>query len=90
MFSVRCCLIKLPRIERVMGPIIGPVNLQRRTMSMFSRSVRFLFKKNLLLTNSVTSGGFMAIGDLIQQEVEYRSKKIPERYDWARAGTLAL
>lgn len=28
----------------------------------------------------------MAIGDLIQQEIEYQNKLIPERYDWQRCG----
>lgn len=28
----------------------------------------------------------MVIGDLVQQEFEYESKQISERYDWARAG----
>lgn len=56
--------------------------------SFFHRGVRFLFKRNLLLTNSITSGGFMAMGDLIQQEIEVQSKVLPSRYDWARAGTI--
>lgn len=56
--------------------------------SSFHRGVHFLFKKNLLLTNSITSGGFMAMGDLIQQEIEVQSKILPTRYDWARAGII--
>lgn len=54
--------------------------------SVFHRGVRFFFKKNLLLTNSVTSGLCMAIGDLVQQEFEYQTRVIPERYDWGRSG----
>lgn len=45
-----------------------------------------LFKRNLLLTNSITSGAFMAMGDIIQQEIEYQSHVLPKRYDWARTG----
>lgn len=56
--------------------------------SSFHRGVHFLLKKNLLLTNSITSGGFMAMGDLIQQEIEVQSKILPTRYDWARAGII--
>lgn len=50
--------------------------------------MHFLFKKYLIVTNSLTSGGFMAAGDLMQQEIEYHSKILPTRYDWARAGIL--
>ncbi|KAI8429023.1 hypothetical protein MSG28_007599 [Choristoneura fumiferana] len=53
--------------------------------AMIQRGIAFFFnKRNLLFTNSITSGSFMAIGDLIQQEIEYQNKLIPERYDWQR------
>lgn len=54
--------------------------------SYFSRGVRILFKKYLLLTNSITSGLFMTIGDVVQQEFEYQTNVIHTRYDWDRAG----
>lgn len=61
--------------------------INRFYTSAFHRGVEFFFnKKNLLLTNSFTSGAFMAIGDLIQQEIEYESKAVNVRYDWPRAG----
>ncbi|XP_050343151.1 mpv17-like protein 2 [Nymphalis io] len=58
--------------------------------STFNRGVYYLFKKNLLITNSVSSGGFMLIGDLILQEIEFQSKILPKRYDWSRAGRMLL
>ncbi|KAJ8731959.1 hypothetical protein PYW08_014689 [Mythimna loreyi] len=56
--------------------------------SIFHRGVIFFFKKNLLLTNSVTSGLCMAIGDLVQQECEYQTKVLPQRYDWGRTARM--
>ncbi|XP_049866565.1 mpv17-like protein 2 [Pectinophora gossypiella] len=55
-----------------------------KSMSLYRRSINYFFKENLLLTNSLSSGGFMALGDMIQQEYEYRQNQIPKRYDWAR------
>ncbi|XP_037302546.1 mpv17-like protein 2 [Manduca sexta] len=63
---------------------------QCRNESIFHRGVQYFFKKNLLLTNSLTSGGFLAIGDLIQQEIEFQSKILPERYDWLRAARVFI
>ncbi|XP_032511521.1 mpv17-like protein 2 isoform X1 [Danaus plexippus] len=56
--------------------------------SYFSRGVRILFKKYLLLTNSITSGLFMTIGDVVQQEFEYQTNVIHTRYDWDRAARM--
>ncbi|KOB68623.1 putative pmp22 peroxisomal membrane protein [Operophtera brumata] len=64
----------------------SPLKYHSRNRSYFHRGVKFFFKKNLLFTNSITSGGCMALGDMIQQEFEYQSKHIEKRYDWARLG----
>lgn len=69
---------------------IQSINSGNRKMSLFSRGINFFFKKNLLLTNSITSGGFMAIGDLVQQEMEYQSHILPQRYDWGRASKFII
>lgn len=45
---------------------------------------QLVFGKYLLLTNTVSSGLLMAIGDLAQQEIEYRQKILTKRYDWGR------
>ncbi|KPJ09731.1 Mpv17-like protein 2 [Papilio machaon] len=58
--------------------------------SFFHRGINILFKKNLLLTNSITSGAFMGIGDIIQQEIEYQSKVLPRRYDWPRTARMFI
>lgn len=78
MLTVCCCL--------KMKQVLGPVMLQKRHNSLFNRSVHFFCKKNLFLINTVSSGGCMGIGDLIQQEYEYRAKILSERYNWDRAG----
>lgn len=60
--------------------------MQKRTKTALSRTwFHFLFHENLLLTNSLTSGLFMAVGDLVIQEFEFRNGLIPGRYNWARA-----
>lgn len=76
MFAFRC--LQLRHSIQTKYPI--------RRHSLYHRGVYFFLKKNLLLTNSITSGGFMAIGDLVQQEIEYRTNLLPRRYDWARTG----
>lgn len=43
-----------------------------------------VFGKYLLTTNIVSSGGLMAIGDIIQQEIEYQRNMLPKRYDYGR------
>ncbi|XP_047986287.1 mpv17-like protein 2 [Leguminivora glycinivorella] len=67
------------------------IRSQHRSFSAFHRGIAILFKpKNLLLTNSITSGVFMLIGDLAQQEFEYRCHYIKERYDWARSARMLI
>ena len=82
MFSIRNSASACTRIQRS-----TPLKLQMRPLSsLYHRGVRFFFKKNLFLTNSITSGICMALGDVIQQEIEYQSKVLPYRYDWMRTG----
>ncbi|GAB0090554.1 mpv17-like protein 2 [Sergentomyia squamirostris] len=49
-----------------------------------------LFGKYLLLTNTISSGILMGFGDVMSQEIEYRSKLIAKRYDWKRIGQMFL
>ncbi|CAH0700024.1 unnamed protein product [Spodoptera exigua] len=80
MFAIRCFKTGIKQIS--------PLKLQMRKESMFHRGVTFFFKKNLFLTNSLTSGVCMALGDLIQQEFEFQTKVLPERYDWGRIARM--
>ncbi|XP_063361595.1 mpv17-like protein 2 [Cydia amplana] len=67
----------------------SPIRSQHRSISAFNRGIAVLFNpKNLLLTNSLTSGIFMFLGDLAQQEFEYRSEHLKKRYDWARSARM--
>jgi hypothetical protein len=43
-------------------------------------------KKWLLLTNTVTSGGLLALGDGLQQAIE-RKRGIAVKHDWTRSGS---
>ncbi|XP_066246159.1 mpv17-like protein 2 [Euwallacea similis] len=43
-----------------------------------------VFGKYLLHTNIISSGVLMWLGDLCQQEIEYRQRKILKRYDYGR------
>ncbi|XP_022120306.2 mpv17-like protein 2 [Pieris rapae] len=70
--------------------VITPFRSQHRAKSTFNRGVHFFFKKNLLLTNSITSGGFMVLGDLIQQEIEIHANLLPSRYDWSRTARMFI
>ncbi|XP_045764829.1 mpv17-like protein 2 [Maniola jurtina] len=75
-------------ILKKLQPLVK-VGHHKRTKSSFYRGVNFLFKKNLLLTNSITSGGFMAIGDWIQQEIEIHAKLLPA-FDWPRVARMLI
>ncbi|XP_065342999.1 mpv17-like protein 2 isoform X1 [Cloeon dipterum] len=50
---------------------------------------RLFSKKWLFLTNTITSGGLLAIGDGLQQSIE-RKSAISNKYDWARTGRMFL
>ncbi|GLV34171.1 shams [Carabus blaptoides fortunei] len=49
-----------------------------------------IFGKYLLTTNIVSSGVLLGVGDLVQQEFEYRKKLIPKRYDYERVWRMFL
>lgn len=74
---------------KMLQPALVNFRHQKRMKSTFYRGVHFLFKKNLLLTNSVTSGGFMALGDWVQQEIEIHAKLLPA-FDWHRLSTYLI
>lgn len=43
------------------------------------------FGKYLILTNTISSGFLMAMGDLIQQQIEYvKNNQHVDSYDWRR------
>lgn len=55
----------------------------RRTITV---TISRAFGKYLLLTNTLTCGLLMFIGDIVQQEIEYQRNMLPKRYDWNRIG----
>jgi len=48
------------------------------------------FGKNLLLTNIVSSGGLLVLGDFIQQKVEISQNPDKEKYDTERSARMGL
>lgn len=46
------------------------------------------FGKYLFVTNTITSGLLMAVGDILQQENEYQHGKLKERYDLKRLNRM--
>ncbi|XP_058460103.1 mpv17-like protein 2 [Malaya genurostris] len=52
---------------------------------------KLLFGRYLLLTNTISSGLLMMLGDIAAQEIELRCDDIqPRKYDWHRIGCMTL
>lgn len=47
-----------------------------------------VFGKYLIHTNIISSGVLMWVGDICQQEIEYRQGKLQKRYDYGRMSKL--
>lgn len=60
----------------------------RRTPSNPGTNV--IFGKYLLATNVISSGVLMLLGDLLQQEIEYQTLILPERYDLGRLSNTSI
>lgn len=76
------------RIKHCLKNIVRYVSHTKPTKSPIRSSVTLAFGKYLLLTNTVSSGVLMIIGDVCQQEIEYRQNKLPQRYDYGRLSML--
>lgn len=51
--------------------------------------VKKLFSKYLLLTNTVTCGGLLAVGDAFTQKIEHLGHDSSTfKYDWPRTGKV--
>ncbi|CAG0896276.1 unnamed protein product [Cyprideis torosa] len=59
-----------------------------RLWSRTQRLWKNLFSKHLLLTNTVSCGALLALGDAIQQGIEWKLHKKKQTYDWSRAGRM--
>ncbi|KAL1512889.1 hypothetical protein ABEB36_002395 [Hypothenemus hampei] len=51
---------------------------------------RLAFGKYLLSTNIISSGVLMWLGDVCQQEIEFRQGKLEKRYDYARMSRMFI
>ncbi|XP_037030886.1 mpv17-like protein 2 [Bradysia coprophila] len=54
------------------------------------KMTNLLFGKYLLATNTLSSGLLMVVGDLISQEIEFRTGTLTERYNWKRSGNMFI
>lgn len=73
-------VFNLSRVRCFSTTSVRPIRCQ------IKRTVNVVFGKYLLATNIISSGVLMAIGDVVQQEIEYQRKMLPERYDYVRTG----
>lgn len=78
MFRIKSCFTKFVRYVATSRPTKSPIR----------SGVTLAFGKYLLLTNTVSSGVLMIIGDVCQQEIEYRQNKLRQRYDLGRLSML--
>ncbi|XP_063216765.1 mpv17-like protein 2 [Bacillus rossius redtenbacheri] len=66
-----------------------PANYAVTTKGPIRRTLNKVFGKYLLLTNTVTSGILMAVGDLVQQKIEmHRKFEKKSVFDWNRTGRM--
>ncbi|XP_041976722.1 mpv17-like protein 2 [Aricia agestis] len=77
------------RFLKLVQPL-SKINNARRLQSSYNRSVNFFLRKNLLLTNCITSGLFMGLGDYIQQKIEAYPDTKKRDYDWYRTGRMLI
>ncbi|XP_059612219.1 mpv17-like protein 2 [Phlebotomus argentipes] len=77
---------------KVPGKLVRTLVSQRKSVppATYRRIWGSLFGKYLLLTNTVSSGILMGLGDVMSQEIEYRTQLIDKRYDWKRIGQMFL
>ncbi|KAJ8935775.1 hypothetical protein NQ318_017668 [Aromia moschata] len=80
-------MFKLPTCLRV---LVRHISTSSSRKSPIRSGFRKAFGKHLLLTNIFSSGILMFIGDICQQEFEYRRKKLPERYNYGRLTRMFL
>lgn len=74
-------------IKFVIRAITQTRNASTDTKTISLRNIPSLvFGKYLLHTNIVSSGVLMWLGDICQQEIEYRQGKLKKRYDYGRMG----
>ncbi|KAI5645324.1 mpv17 / PMP22 family domain-containing protein [Phthorimaea operculella] len=79
MFSKHCLQVRQVAVLRKLHKSTA----NPKPSSFYTKSLNYFFKKNLVLTNTLTSGSFMAMGDMIHQEYEYRTHQT-KGYDWQR------
>lgn len=61
-------------------------NLVKSGNSAGVSSIKLIFGKYLLITNTVTSGLLMGVGDYAAQKIEMR--KVKKKIDWVRISKL--
>ncbi|CAH1154236.1 unnamed protein product [Phaedon cochleariae] len=94
MFKFRSCISRVVAIVSKRSTITCNSCSRLSTSSSSTTPIRpgitLVFGKYLLATNTISSGVLMLIGDICQQEVEYRQRKIEERYDYGRLSRMFI
>ncbi|XP_058830448.1 mpv17-like protein 2 [Topomyia yanbarensis] len=88
---IRFVILRLSprRISRDYSSSVPPSREQHHPT--MKRVCKLLFGRYLLLTNTVSSGLLMMLGDVVAQEIEQRFDDVQERqYDWRRIGCMTL
>ncbi|EEB11761.1 Peroxisomal membrane protein, putative [Pediculus humanus corporis] len=62
-----------------------PPEFESKSCKFFKKTVKNIFGKYLFLTNTISSGVLMSLGDLLQQEIEYiNDNEHTDSFDWKR------
>lgn len=83
---MRLFRVLLNNIKKPLNVKTGPDKLKKSATDMHSA----LFGKYLLITNTVSSGFLMLVGDIMSQELEYQQGLLKKRYDWHRVGRMFI
>ena len=61
-------------------------------MNQIKTVVNKLFTRYLLVTNTLTCGGLLAVGDVVTQRIEWLDVKdaSKKKHNWARTGKILM
>ena len=63
----------------------------QKVTAAYRNVIKTTFGRHLLLTNTLSSGGLLFVGDFLQQKNELRSGvHASHKFDWARSGRMFL
>nr|XP_023026451.1 mpv17-like protein 2 [Leptinotarsa decemlineata] len=85
MLKLRNCITGISKFHKCFTNATSrKVSTSSPKFSPIRVGISSVFGKYLLATNIISSGALMLIGDICQQEIEYRQRKLEKRYDYGR------